>query len=372
MNKILTKIKKTALRLFDRDFTVRELSFVLSLGGILVSLILFQPLRMTFNGDYKLNQKLDLAENFKIDSSSLNTLTKTVGFDIGDLWQFGQISIRYYALMIIIGIILGYFLSLYLSNKHHISHTVIDRLMIGLIVFGIIGARLGFMVEHINLFVKNPADIIIGLSSGGMSLFGGLAFGTIYLTFYAYRFQFKLLELLDIFAPSSLVVIIFTRFGNFFNYEGFGPSTTVFWKMYVPEIANYFEPDQRFFHPTFLYESIACFLLLILILWNFNDLTKRKIGLVTSSTLMGYGTVRAFIEPFKLDATKFYFADFLRIFGTKEITNQTLNIGIFSFEYLLINQLIAIILIIIGYRMYLNRHKFIYFKKDMSEIRVAN
>ena len=51
------------------------------------------------------------------------------------------------------------------------------------------------------------------------------------------------------------------RWGNYFNGEAHGGPTDLPWAIYV---------DGQYVHPTFLYESIWCFLLFIFLLWMDN------------------------------------------------------------------------------------------------------
>ena len=79
--------------------------------------------------------------------------------------------------------------------------------------------------------------------------------------------------------------------------------------------------DGIYYTPTFLYESIACFILFIIFLF-IRRYKFRKVGTMSALYLIGYGIIRFFIEISRTDA--------LLIMGLK------------------IAQIVSIIMIIIG------------------------
>lgn len=327
----------------EPNFKPRTLAIILAILGSILSVVLYFLLREVFAGNWKINQQLELANIPQLK--------------IGDLvLPLGQISLRFYSVCVLVGLLSGYAMTLYLAKFHYIAGTIIDRLLIGLVVFGILGARAFYVLFNLPNFVGNPVNIITGLPQGGLAIFGALIAGIIYIWLYCDRFRFNLWEFLDFISPGLLLGQVLGRFGNFFNYEAYGQPTSVYWKMYVPDIANVADLNQKFFHPTFLYEIIPNFFLLIVLLFFYKNLTSRHAGLVFGLWAFFYGIIRTGSEFFRLDALKvpLPFAIFLPIYNLK-------------IENLFISQIMALSLAIFGLVIIFRRQNVLYLKKTMSE-----
>jgi phosphatidylglycerol---prolipoprotein diacylglyceryl transferase len=296
-----------------------SLYFALFFG--VFSVVLFYPIREIFQGRAKLEQQLNIP--FPQFLSILKPIFGT------------SLNIRFYALCILIGVLAGYALTLYIAKQYRIAGGVIDRLLLGITVFGLIGARAFYILFNFDSFVPEPLSVFF-VWLGGLAFFGALIGSVGYLFLYCNRFKFNFFEFLDIITPGILLGQIFGRFGNFFNYESYGPATSVYWKMYIPQTAKISNNiNQDFFHPTFLYEIIPNAILLVLILWFFKKITIRRSGLVFGSYCIGYGVIRFFTEFFRLDALKLYFPGQISILGN-------------SISFIPASQLSAFILILIG------------------------
>jgi phosphatidylglycerol:prolipoprotein diacylglycerol transferase len=328
------------------SLTPKKLSFIILGIGIVVSSIISYPMSQVFAGNWKLNQTINIAfiENVNL---------------FGAIIPIGQISIRYYALFILFGMLSGYAMAIFLSKWHYIAGTVVDRLFIGLVIFGIVGARAFYVLFNLDNYVTEPLNAFL-IFRGGLAIFGMILACLIYIWAYTSRFKFNFFEFLDFLAPSVLIGQIIGRFGNFFNYESYGGPTKVFWKMFVPETANVF-PNiaEQFFHPTFLYEIIPNFILLILILFNYEKLTNKRSGLVFAVYAIGYGVIRTITEFFRLDALTYNLPENLHF----EVFNTTV-------ETILVSQLAAISLILFGGLIFFFRRKTIFLKRTMAEISV--
>jgi prolipoprotein diacylglyceryltransferase len=127
--------------------------------------------------------------------------------------------------------------------------------------------------------------------------------------------------------------------------------------MFVPEIANFY-PDlnEQYFHPTFLYEIIPNFFLLVWLLYDYEKLTLRRSGLVFARYAIGYGTIRFCTEFFRLDA--------LKVSLPEDMIIRWQNLTIDS---IYASQVASVILIIVGLVVLYTRRKTIYVKRTMSE-----
>lgn len=326
------------------QLTPKKLSFILLGVGVVIASIIAYPMSLIFAGNWKINQTLTLPFPDIITLGSLNI-------------PIGEVTLRYYALCILLGMLAGYMLALYLSKWHYIAGTVIDRLFIGLVIFGLVGARAMYVIFNLDNYTADPINALL-VFKGGLAIYGMIISCSIYIWVYTSKFKFNTFEILDILAPSVLLGQIIGRFGNFFNYEAYGMPTKVFWKMFVPQTANIY-PDisEQFFHPTFLYEIIPNCILLFIILYNYEKLTRKRAGLVFAFYAMGYGYIRFFTEFFRLDALVYQLPTPI------EISTITIN-TIYP------SQVLSLLFLLLGFLVYNSRKKKIYLKRTMAEISV--
>lgn len=331
----------------NKGLSVNNLAFILSSIFAFFATFLYYPISLVLSGQWKLNQQIEL---FSIDNVTL------FGLDL----QFGVVSIRFYSICIVIGMLTGYSLVLFLAKKHNIAGTIIDRLFIGLVVIGLIGARLFYVIFNWEVFAGTPLNIVTEITRGGLAVFGTIISSIIYIWIYCKRFKFNFFEFLDIVSPGLLLGQIIGRFGNFFNYEAYGGPTSVFWKMYVPQTANVYQDiNEKYFHPTFLYEIIPNTLLFLIILFSYQKLTSKRSGLVFAVYAIGYGFIRFITEFFRLDALTMPIPKFL-----------VMNIGFIHLEQILVSQVTALILCVIGIIIFFIRRKVIYLANSLGEINI--
>ena len=330
------------------SFNPRKLSISLAVVFVILAAGLYEPLRLVFAGDWKLQQQFNWF-NFK----DLPPFNDPIFRDL----PIGMISLRFYSLLMLFGVLAGYALTTFLAKFHFIASTIIDRLLIGVLVSGLIGARALFVIFNWDKFASEPLSIVLSIQQGGLAIFGAFIGTAIYIFIYTKQFRFNFWEFLDIITPGVLLGQVIARWGNFFNYEAYGQSTSVYWKMFVPDIANITANiNQRFFHPAFLYEIIPNSFLLITILYFYTNLTRKRSGLIFAFWAVGYGIIRSIVEFWRLDALK--------------VTLPfNINYGVFEYPNLLVSQFLALVLIITGLITYYYRSRVFFNKKGLQEIR---
>lgn len=239
--------------------------------------------------------------------------------------EIGPISIKWYAVIILTGIILGTLLAIKEAKKHNISADFMLDLIIGTIISAIIGARIYYVIFEFDYYSVNISEIL-KIWHGGLAIHGGLIFGAIFIIAYTKYKKVNTLKIIDIIAPSILLGQAIGRWGNFVNQEAYGPITTLeFLKnIHIPDfIINGMKIDNSYYQPTFLYESIWCIIGLIIILLIRK---KLKLGQTTSIYLIWYGIGRFFIESLRTDSL------FLGNFKIAQIVSIIMIIvGIFLF-----------------------------------------
>ena len=108
--------------------------------------------------------------------------------------------------------------------------------------------------------------------------------------------------MLDIIAPSLLVGQMLGRWGNFFNHEAYGEvvSREFLEKRFIPDfIIENMYIDGAYRQPTFLYESLWCFIALVILLLIRNKLAQSE---VFAMYIVLYGVERFIVEGMRTDS----------------------------------------------------------------------
>lgn len=217
--------------------------------------------------------------------------TKTLSPVLFNLWGF---EVRFYGLILGISALLGLILVLRLNRVLKvISDSELSDLALISVLVGVLGARLGFVVQNFSYYFAHPTEIF-AFRQGGLSIHGGLLLGAIILWFYARRKKLHFFKLADLLMPGVVLAMALGRFGNFFNQELYGYPTNLFWKMYVA-VENRLEGFENFefFHPVFLYTMLGELLILFLVLLF---LKRLKTGQIFLYSLLGISLGRFLIE----------------------------------------------------------------------------
>ena len=218
------------------------------------------------------------------------------------LIEIGNIKIYWYSIMILAGVLIGSFLVIKESKKFNISKSKISDMIFYIVIFGILGARIYYVIFNMDYYLKNPIDII-KVWEGGLAIHGGIIAGIVYLLYYTKKNNLNTLLITDICVPGLLIGQSLGRWGNFFNGEAHGPQTTLehLQHLHLPKfIINGMNIDGIYYIPTFLYESIWCLIGLIIVL----SIRKLKIkkGNITGFYLIWYGIGRFIIEQLRTDS----------------------------------------------------------------------
>lgn len=221
------------------------------------------------------------------------------------LFSFGKIEIRWYSFCILVGIIIAYLLANKESKKFDYPKDFFFNLAFWVVLFGIIGARLYYVLFSFDLFKYDFLEIF-KVWNGGLAIHGGIIAGLITLIIYCKKNKVSILKTTDIVSISLLLAQACGRWGNFFNSEAYGPITT-----YANLKGMYFIPSfvikgmkigGIYYHPTFYYEFLWC-LLGALVLYLIRKFFKYlKTGQLSCLYFMWYGVGRCFIEYLRQDS----------------------------------------------------------------------
>lgn len=245
----------------------------------------------------------------EISFPNLGIYLKNVGKSI-DL--FG-IEIAYYGIIIGTAILLGFWISAREAKRTGQNpENYLDMGIIGVIA-GIVGARLYYVIFSWDMYKDNLLDIF-NLREGGLAIYGGVIAAVISVLVLAKVKHLSAPQIFDTIAMALLNGQMLGRWGNFFNREAFGGYTDSLFAMRLPldavRSSDVTEQMRRHIeridgvsyiqvHPTFLYESLWCMVLLI-ILFAYRKHKKYE-GELFLMYLFGYGLGRFWIEGLRTD-----------------------------------------------------------------------
>ena len=245
----------------------------------------------------------------EISFPNLGIYLKNVGKSI-DL--FG-IEIACYGIIIGTAILLGFWIAAREAKRTGQNpENYLDMGIIGVIA-GIVGARLYYVIFSWDMYKDNLLDIF-NLREGGLAIYGGVIAAVISVLVLAKVKHLSAPQIFDTIAMALLNGQMLGRWGNFFNREAFGGYTDSLFAMRLPldavRSSDVTEQMRRHIeridgvsyiqvHPTFLYESLWCMVLLI-ILFAYRKHKKYE-GELFLMYLFGYGLGRFWIEGLRTD-----------------------------------------------------------------------
>ena len=210
-------------------------------------------------------------------------------------------GVYWYGIIIAIGLLMALLFCMKQRKKYGISEDdLLDGLLWG-IPFGIIGARLYYVIFYLDLYRNSDGTInwreVIAIWDGGLAIYGGVIATVIVALLLSRRRKFKIGAMLDLVVMGLLIGQIFGRWGNFMNREAFGAETTLPWRMQLTTTAGTLIEV----HPTFLYESLWNLIGLLLIVFVVSK-ARRFDGENTWFYFLWYGIGRFWIEGLRTDS----------------------------------------------------------------------
>ncbi len=206
-----------------------------------------------------------------------------------EICSIGPLVIYSYGVMLVLAFLIAVSLACREAKRQGIDPDFIFNINFIVFIFGIIGARIFFVVENLGYYLKDPLEIIM-LSRGGMSWFGGLFLGLISGLIYLKMKRQVIYRILDLGVPFLVLAQSLGRLGCFFNGCCFGKESVY---------GVYFPVHGLVLIPTQLYSSFI--LILIFIILRFLQLRPHRLGQVFYTYLFLYSIKRFFIEFFRAD-----------------------------------------------------------------------
>jgi prolipoprotein diacylglyceryl transferase len=218
------------------------------------------------------------------------------------LFEVGPLALRYYGLMIALGIAVGTWLAgKELARRGYDSELALDSLFY-IIPPGFIGARIYHVSTNYGDYAGHPLQLF-AVWNGGLGIYGAVAGGLLGAYLFCRSRGLGLLTFADSVAPGLIIGQAIGRWGNYFNQELFGRPSDLPWAIRIaPENRPPGFENAESFHPTFLYESIWNLLVALFLLWVARRLASRlKAGDVFVLYVALYSTGRVFMEFLRID-----------------------------------------------------------------------
>lgn len=231
---------------------------------------------------------------------------------------FGR-EIAWYGVIICIGIILAVAYSVFRAKyTEKISVDAVTDLAFFLVIFGIIGARLYYVIFEFDNYAVTGRGVwgniwgtlknAVAVWNGGLAIYGGIIAGFITLLLFCRIRKLNTMKVLDLASPAAMLGQLIGRWGNFVNVEAYGSECTLPWRMGIHLPDSRFEnaaqmdmwAKESYVHPTFLYESV--WNLAGFILANIIYRKKRFDGQIFFFYISWYGFGRMLIEQLRTDS----------------------------------------------------------------------
>lgn len=232
-------------------------------------------------------------------------MNQTVSFPgLGLEFHFNNVAfhiaskpIYWYGILIMLGVILAVVYASARSRQFGIRQDDLYDAVLFAVPLGIVCARIYYVIFEWEQYKDNLSEIF-ATWHGGLAIYGGIIGGIIVIVVLCKVKKIYVMDMLDLFASAVPIGQILGRWGNFFNCEAYGSSTSLPWRMVIGK--NLEEAGAAGNHPTFFYES-AWNLIGFIILY-FSSKKRKYHGEILLLYLGWYGLGRFFIEGLRTDS----------------------------------------------------------------------
>jgi len=221
-----------------------------------------------------------------------------------ELFRLGPLTINWYGVMLALAFLVGTWTAGRRAPLTGIAGEKIVDAGLWLILGGIIGARIFYVVSYWDtlmadpLFPKAPWAEVFMVQRGGLVYYGGLIGASLACIAFTRKRNLPLWKVADVLTPSIALGYAFGRVGCLLRGCCYGRTCDLPWAIRFPEDNPYHPPTDPV-HPTQIYDSLLnlVFYLALALLYR----RKRFDGQIFATYLMGYALLRSFEELFRGD-----------------------------------------------------------------------
>lgn len=245
------------------------------------------------------------------------------------VWYLGAFPLRAYALCILAGIAVA----VAIGNRRFVARGglpgQVADVAVWAVPFGVVGGRAYHVLTDWDAYFGEGGKGFLGalrIWEGGLGIWGAIALGFLGAWIGCKRLDVPFVPFADAVAPGIAMAQAIGRWGNYFNQELFGKPTTMPWGLEIDPVNRPagFESFQTF-HPVFLYESLACIVIALVLVWA-DARFKMGHGRVFALYVSLYCLFRGPIENMRID-------DAHHILGVRLNVFTSLIVGAIALSY---------------------------------------
>ena len=204
--------------------------------------------------------------------------------------NIGPVAVPLPGLLLIVGVWLATLLLDKEASRINLSpETVTNLLLIGLIG-GIVGARIGYALRHLDVYLDSVLDIF-AVNSAALSLSDGFIIGSLAALIYGQRKELPLWPTLDALTPGIGLFSVFAGLSHLASGDAFGAPTSLPWSIELWGAER---------HPSQLYEIVVA----LFVFWIVRRLKHASVfpGFLALSFFGLSAASRVFLEAFRGDS----------------------------------------------------------------------
>ena len=258
------------------------------------------------------------------------------------LFQLGPVTLRMYGCMMAIGFIVGWYVVSWLCRREGRKPELLTNLLMLLMVSGVAGARIAYVIEHWRAEFANNLAEIIRVDHGGLMFYGGLILAFLCFVGYCIVKRERFLPMADMLSVVVPLGHAFGRIGCFFNGccygkqtdSAFGVSFPAMSPAWCEQVREHLIPstaDKALpVLPTQLFEAAGCLVIFAIVLAVYlksnrpasdgSPAEKKAAGLSAAVYLASYGVLRFLLEMLRGDPRA-------AVLGLS--IGQTISLGVF-------------------------------------------
>ncbi len=249
--------------------------------------------------------------------------------------QIGPLRIQWYGFLLTLAIFIGFELAKRRLKAWGLDTERFEAAVFWAVVFGVVGARLGYVLTSPGYFLENPAEILY-IWHGGLSFHGAILGGALAFYYFHRKRGYPLWPYLDAATPGVALGIVAGRIGNLMNgSDTVGRLTSLpigfTWPEWargfpgvcpgIDDISQVYRCQELLRGPVHLTQVYGALVGLILLPLSLYWLRKKPFyGYASWNFLLWYSVLRSVLEePFRLNPL------WLPVYR-----NEALGIGLFT------------------------------------------
>lgn len=212
-----------------------------------------------------------------------------IPYKVYDHISLGPVNLQVWGLLVSLAFVVGIIIVYFEAKKKNIEAAKIIDLALWIILGSVVGARLLYVLNELDLFIESPLDIF-KVWQGGFMMYGGFAGALIGGLIYLKRKKLDFWKYADAVIFSLPLGIFIGRIGCFLIHDHMGKLTTVPWGIqYLDGIR----------HETSIYTSLSGLVLFIIFLIFKKTRFSKIDGFYTVFFMIWYGVSRFIIDFYR-------------------------------------------------------------------------